>query len=353
VPVLKKGNIVRHTQFGLGIVAEDESGSDVSVEFDNQVEKLSTTHGALVRISVKDEQARRKNTFRQETEEEENHFRASHWEPFYDEWDEALLNVQAAIDAGTMEFFSADCLPRHASLIAGIEWPHRVFYFSGPSATCGMRVVIHEREGQLEVKALFPYVGRGAQYPVVLENVAVWPGGVEAQIDAAVGGAPITFFDCRYGEHRNWYQQEGDFDFILSAIAYGCRPADEDFIDFAMPLHHWEAVGGTGDPPRKLSLQGAAILLPVDEWDRHDYKFRAQVQHVEEVEMLGQKAWLVTARVAQFDEMLESSDSSMTEGREWFELPIVVTAKAWDHDSPPEVGQDVTGTLWMQGYLSR
>ena len=49
----------------------------------------------------------------------------------------------------------------------------------------------------------------------------------------------------------------------------------------------------------------------------------------------------------------ESSDGSATEGREWFDLPIVVTAKAWDHDSPPEVGQDVKGTLWMQGYLSR
>lgn len=61
----------------------------------------------------------------------------------------------------------------------------------------------------------------------------------------------------------------------------------------------------------------------------------------------------MTVRVAQFVEMLESSDGSAAEGREWFDLPIVVTAKAWDHDTPPEVGQDVTGTPWMQGYLVR
>lgn len=351
MPALRKGDIVRHKQFGLGVVAEDEHRGTVSVKFDDQVSPLSITHDSLVQISIKDEQTRRKNTFRQETEEEENHFRGSHWESFYDESDEALLNVQAVLDSGTMDFFSADCLPQHTSLIAGIEWPQRVFYCSGPLATYGMRVVIHEREGQLQVKALFPYVGHGLQYPVVLENVVVWPGGVEAQIDVTVGSVPITFFDCRYGERRNWYQKEGKFDFVLSAIAYGCKPAGEDFVDFATPLHVWEAVGGTGDPPQELSLQGAAIMFPVDEWDRHDYRFRAPVQHVEEVEMLDQKAWLVTARIAQFHGMLESSDGSAPEGREWFDLPIVVTAKAWDHDSPPEVGQDVKGTLWMQGYL--
>jgi len=34
-----------------------------------------------------------------------------------------------------------------------------------------------------------------------------------------------------------------------------------------------------------------------------------------------------------------------------FDLDIVVTARAWDGETPPEMGQDIEGSLWLQGYL--
>ena len=34
-----------------------------------------------------------------------------------------------------------------------------------------------------------------------------------------------------------------------------------------------------------------------------------------------------------------------------FDLDIVVTALSWDGEAPPEVGQDIEGSLWLQGYL--
>lgn len=34
-----------------------------------------------------------------------------------------------------------------------------------------------------------------------------------------------------------------------------------------------------------------------------------------------------------------------------FDLAIVVTARAKDGEAPPEVGQNIEGRLWLQGYL--
>ena len=51
--------------------------------------------------------------------------------------------------------------------------------------------------------------------------------------------------------------------------------------------------------------------------------------------------------------MPEDSADPATGGDEEFDLPTLVTARTWRHDSPPEEGQDVSGILWMQGFLRR
>ena len=140
---------------------------------------------------------------------------------------------------------------------------------------------------------MFPHVGGGLPYPIILEEVAVWPDGVEAQIEANLGGATVDFFDCRYGENRNRYQEGAVLYFVLSAVAYDCGPAEEEAIE----PESWGSMRGKGDPPKEMSLKGASILSPRTEWDRDDYDFHAPVQRVEKVEMLGQEAWLATATV--------------------------------------------------------
>ena len=128
------------------------------------------------------------------------------------------------------------------------------------------------------MKSLFPHVGCGMQYPVTLERVIVWSGGLEAQIEAVVGDVPITFFDCRYGEHGNWYQEGTTLDFVLSAVACECGPVDEEFIDVTIRPELRESMSGEGEPPKKMSLKGTSMLIPVEEWDYDAYRFRAPVQ---------------------------------------------------------------------------
>lgn len=68
-----------------------------------------------------------------------------------------------------------------------------------------------------------------------------------------------------------------------------------------------------------------------------DYQLRAPIKQVTEFQdFLGQEGWRVRATVFRF-------------GDEDADLDIVITRRAWSGDQPPHVGQDIEGTLWLQG----
>jgi hypothetical protein len=83
-----------------------------------------------------------------------------------------------------------------------------------------------------------------------------------------------------------------------------------------------------------------AGLLPVSKWDRDDYWFRGPVKSIKEMEMLDQPAWRIRATVLR----------NLDDDRE-IDLDIIVTRKVWGAASPPQPGDDIEGTCWLQGYL--
>jgi hypothetical protein len=81
---------------------------------------------------------------------------------------------------------------------------------------------------------------------------------------------------------------------------------------------------------------------PAEKGDRDKYSFRGPVKRVEPIEeFLGQSGWLL--RVA----VMRNEDDSDHE----IDLEIVVTKRIWQADTPPAAGQDIEGSLWLQGYL--
>ena len=80
--------------------------------------------------------------------------------------------------------------------------------------------------------------------------------------------------------------------------------------------------------------------MPVREWDRDDYSFHAPIRRVEEIDMLDQPGWRVRATIMR----------SLDDDRD-IDLDIVVMRKVWETASPPTVGEDIEGTLWLQGRL--
>ena len=90
-----------------------------------------------------------------------------------------------------------------------------------------------------------------------------------------------------------------------------------------------------------MSLDGFSMLLPIAQWDRDDFQFRGPVTAVKQVpDVLGQDAHLVTVVV------VRGSGGAPDQ-----ELEILITSRAWMGEESPQVGQQIEGQMWLQGYL--
>jgi hypothetical protein len=274
------------------------------------------------------------------------HFMGAHWEPFVDDSTELLKRIpeilpQALPQTGYGEHYPAPKkIPPDWTTGYQLVWPLRV---------SGMSLMIRSNESQQqsELVSLFPFFAEGSQAALTLRQVDVWEGECEAQITAGWGEAEITFFDTQYLLNRAWYEAEKSYDFILTGLAYSACPS----TIFKMPARQnpeelsWlkQLAAERGEEPpeemTEIDLTGMAMFLPVDAWDKDDYKFRAPIKQVKEFQdLLGQDGWKVRTTVFRFGD----ADA---------DLDIVITRRAWGGDAPPQAGQDIEGTLWLQGYL--
>ena len=249
------------------------------------------------------------------------HFPGSHWDPFVEE------------SSGKSSRAEPNDWPKGFQLV----WPLR---------EKGLALVLRVESEANMVVSIFPFFAGGSQHTLTLSEVTVWESGVEAQITAIWGDGEVSFFDSQYSINRAWYETGRDYEFIFSGMAYNAGPAEkrEWTIDQHPDQVAWmnrQIKDGEEPEPatRTLSLDGAAVLLPVGGWDIDDYSFHAPVKSVQEFEdWLGQDGWRVRATV-------------MRCGGGDCDLDIFITRRAWTGEAPPEVGQDIEGRLWLQGYL--
>lgn len=275
---------------------------------------------------------------------ETKHFMASHWEPFFDDaiyiikrLPEITANFRPLQSFGS--FYTA---PRKEP-----ETWARGWHFVWPNVHKDLIVTLRFEAVTNFVASIYPYYEYGIQASVTLKKVKVWDEGVEAQIVATWGDASVTFFDTHFLINRTWYETGKVYDFILLGIAYEARPSTIMEIPFTPEpeVVAWleRYAKEMGKPPPvftgTLSLKDMAMFFDIPEWDKDDYKFRGPVRSVKEVEdILGQYGWLVRATVMRF-------------GDEDADLDILITCRAWKDAAPPEIGQDIEGTLWLQGHL--
>jgi len=289
------------------------------------------------------------STFRFEPQGSE-HFMGSHWEPFFEDGAEGIVSkLPEAIN-------EADIVTGFGS----IKEPHRPlpedwvpgYHLVWPQTDRGViiTIAVDDVAKQNRLCTVYPFWADGQRHRLVINEVAVWEAGVEAQITATIGEAEITLYDAHYLLNRSWYECGREYDFILSGIAYGARPAEEIELPYTPNPDQvaWEAIlaqqRGEEPPERSgtIRLGGSAFFLPISEWDVDDYSFRGPIKAVTLFkDYLGQDGWLVKATVMRLSD-LEPED---------FDLDIVITARAWDGETPPEVGQDIEGRIWLQGYL--
>jgi hypothetical protein len=218
-----------------------------------------------------------------------------------------------------------------------LVWPLRVQ---------GLAILIRIEEKGNRLASLFPFFVTSSQHTVTLRKVNVWESGVEAQITANWGETEIRFFDTQYLINRAWYEAGKNYDFIFSGVAYHAGPAEK--LEWTINRHPDEIAwmnqllkeeGRQHEESFAVNLDGSALFLPANSGDVDDYSFHAPVKSVEEFkDWLGQDGWRVRATVMRF-------------GNEDADLDILITRRAWSSDMPPQIGQDIEGRLWLQGYL--
>lgn len=282
------------------------------------------------------------STFAREAEDAQ-HFPGSHWDPFVEDTKEIMARLPEIVPRALLQTGYGEFRKPHRA--EPDEWP-KGFQLVWPLRVRGLALILRPEKERNLIVSLFPFFATGSQQTLTLLEVTVWTGGLEAQISARWGEGEVTFFDTRYVINRAWYETGRDYDVILSGVAYAAEPVGkrEWTIDRHPDEVDWLNLRGKDGeelhgPSRTLTLDGAAMLLPLGGWDADDYCFHAPVKTVEEFkDWLGQDGWRVRATVMRFGD----GDA---------DLDILITRRAWSSEAPPLVGQDIEGRLWLQGYL--
>lgn len=349
--VFEIGDRVEHFKFGEGTVISPEASNEKQeiffrIRFDRDDFDRTILADRLTRIALADEDWPT-DTFSVETPGDAPHAMGAHWGPFggLQPWFDRLKDIFEA-EKPKKPFRSVD--GKRAPRIEPPEF--RVGYVAAwPDEAKGLCTVhsIDAERKNINLESMFPFYAEGSRHTVTLEEVCIWKNGCEAHIMGMLGESEITFYDTAYLPNRAWYKRDRQYDFTLSGIAYSARPApsgpftirqDPEVAAWLARMRHEQGEEVLPDLEPTFSMQGMASLLPIDEWDRDDYTFRGPVVSLRDVEVLDEPGWILEVTVLRFSDDVN--------------LKILVTRRAWEGEMPPQVGEDIEGRLWLQGYLS-
>ena len=276
------------------------------------------------------------------------HFYGAHWPPFMADSIVIIKQFPDIIGKSVLAKGFADDA-RHAPPYAAPEnWPTG-FYLAWPKHGRGLLLEIQPQSDKNTLETFFPYVGVGdsSEHTLTLERVIVCENGLEAQIEATLGGAAIYFYDTLFSRNRGWYIAGKQYQFALAGIAYACARAKDEIIKTSFnpkmaealkDIPAWSKAIAAGE--MELHTEGMALFVPVKDWDKDEYEFRGTIKAVTPLEMLEQRCWRIRTTV------IRDGDNAD------IDLDIIVTQKVWGDNIPPSVGEDIKGTLWLQGELS-
>jgi hypothetical protein len=197
-------------------------------------------------------------------------------------------------------------------------------------------------------------VSEGVQHTIRLERVRLWPNRLEAQIEALVGAdeeLSITFFDPLFAANRAFYRKDEIYQFVLVGFRYDFEIVDPApiVIDDMEKVRRLRTMMYKDDPEKRgtqvplvFETKGMAAFLPRGDLAADDYEFQGPVKSVTEfhTEMFGQQAWRVRITVSR----PASKDIDI-------DIDLCLTRKVLGDCRLPNIGEDVRGILWLQGYL--
>ena len=287
-------------------------------------------------------QEQRDKTF--DYDDNQEHFVGSHFDAFFDDMQkDVMANIGKYTEHSAI--IKSSYSEASENSVDDEEW-EKGFILTYPQDNLdegiGSIVGIIEKDKNMTFISIFPHLNYGQIYEFELDKVYVWNNGHEAQLEVSLGFTDLAFYDIHYDVNRKYYQSEKKYKFQILGIAYRCNYRKKTEMEVETTPEVAEALDipiGT----RTISLVGMASFMRIDSWDRDDYSFSGIIQNVKGVyiSISDIKGWICTTRV-----LVEGSDSENI-----YDMDILVTEKIWKHSHAPKVGDDIEGSVWMQGRL--
>lgn len=200
---------------------------------------------------------------------------------------------------------------------------------------------------------LYPWIERGTEVSAAITAVHEWEHGLQARVDATVRvggfGLDVTFFDPLYANYRAWYSPKRRYRVALAGMAYGIGSAPEQTFDLDIarlrPGLARAGIDVLDQMPDKapVTTRGMGLLLPLESGEADDWLFRGTIQRLQQQAFFGQPAWIAWVRVV--------PPAKGGDAAEVLDLPVLFVESVLGGDRLPEVGDDVHGSLWLQGWL--
>ncbi len=197
---------------------------------------------------------------------------------------------------------------------------------AGPLQTCVLL------DAQNRLVSAFPAVQDGHRWTIAVDELIPWANGVEGQVTGFCQGALVQFFDTRWWANHHRYEVGQSYDFVVNGLCYVLRPATIQQFDLA-----------NGQP---ASTQGMRAYMPArlkadsDDVDIDDYWFQSPLEARRDDPFGDPPLVVYTCALALPDDVPLTVDlyaAPHTQSAALIDLPL---------------GADLSGFVWLQGYLA-
>lgn len=222
------------------------------------------------------------------------------------------------------------------------------------------------------VASFYPMLGEGNQIVATVSEIGLFPNRLEARLELSLqgSGAMLWAFDPLFAQHRGMYLRDEALVFSVAGLAYSMEPApnrqhvidDPQGIrrfrardawvkrhghwskdeDEEASLRAWKPTSPEDFEPVRFDLSHMTMLMPASEGPVDDAGYMGEVIAVtpDALHILGGVLWRVDTVV------MEPEGDRVV-------VPIYVAERLFSDDWRPQIGEFVTGNVWMQAYPLR
>ncbi len=194
----------------------------------------------------------------------------------------------------------------------------------------------------------YPFCAKGVKHRLVLDEIQEWENGIEALITAYQEEGPtLTFFDPFFFKNKFRYKVGEEYEFFLAGMVYKIKPSGSQTLE--LPEHegtqflrkHLAEKAGKPENSEsiKLNLAGMAALIQTGE-SEDDYNFSGPVKEVDSYEFRNIEFYRIKVTVARNTVSEQDLDINIYSKKSFFE-----------NGTTPQMGKDIEGVIWLQGYL--